>query len=998
MSFSQVKSTVELEKIRKDKVAAQLAILQNEKDLDKKQRALQALQFVGHEEVLQAIKPYLQDAQLRGAALRALAAIYPFAKDPVKAIFQEEINKSTGDKLVLAQALIQTRQELAVTMLESMYPQADSRVNQLILHGLAQFAKPSSKKIIQQAAERSNFKFEPTQAFEAYVLYAKNTKSETDLMNLFKNATVSPAGKSLVASALLAISSQKNQTALQLINDSEKAVSKNLLTSWIKTANKADWQSMTKKFGGLSLSKQIELLDALAENPTKESTDFLKSIQSKNTHVRTSLALALLRVQKEAAFNPVWNLLGQGNLDAIAVGQALKNVSLNETLKKQWNGFDQMSSAQQSAAILYASSRKWEAVIPQMWRAIQSNNATRLAGFLALPEMVKVTDFDLVAGKIGQTTEYEEVKALHASLNQLLKTTPEFGLKLHGFASKANHPENYVNYLNEGESLSLVYKVAKKSHSEDALRAYVRINAKLNNTTQQILNYRNALALTNNPLVKEDIYRRMLKCPSIVTIQVLKEGVKSMANKSTIADGLVAMFVGNSDLQGQMTKEWMQEIMPFVSSAELRDQLNKEFAKTAGKTGFYMMFNGRDLSGWKGLVDNPIKRRQMHPDTLAKKQIKADEIMRKGWYAKDGELHFTGHGENLCSIKDYQDFEMYVDWKIEKEGDAGIYLRGSPQVQIWDIANLRVGANVGSGGLYNNQKNPSKPPKVADNPIEEWNTFRIIMKGERVTVYLNGELVVDNVILENYWDRKLPIFVKDAIELQAHGNHIVYRDIYVKELEPQSLFDVSKEEKQEGFEALFDGQSLFQWTGNTIDYVPENGELVIYPTRGGKGNIYTKKEYGNFHLKFDFKLTPGANNGLGIRTPLEGDAAYVGMELQILDNTAKMYEKLQPYQYHGSVYGIIPAKRDFLKPVGEWNTEEVIAQGNHIQVILNGEIILDGDLAEATKNGTADHKEHPGLFNKTGHIGFLGHGSEVRFKNIRIKELGDIAWKKPKKK
>jgi hypothetical protein len=334
-------------------------------------------------------------------------------------------------------------------------------------------------------------------------------------------------------------------------------------------------------------------------------------------------------------------------------------------------------------------------------------------------------------------------------------------------------------------------------------------------------------------------------------------------------------------------------------------------------------------------------------------------------------------------VKEYQDFDMYIDWKIEKDGDAGLYLRGSPQVQIWDIARTNVGAQVGSGGLYNNQINPKNPTKVADNPVGEWNTFRITMRGERVTVYLNGELVVDNVILENYWDRKIPIFIKDAIELQAHGNHIVYRNIYVKELTPQPVY----KPEEVGFEPMFDGSSLFQWTGNTTDYVPVNGELVVDPKRGGKGNLYTKKEYGDFHMKFEFQLTPGANNGLGIRTPLEGDAAYVGMELQILDNTAPVYAKLQPYQYHGSVYGIIPAKQGFLKPVGEWNEEEVIAEGNHIKVILNGEVITDGDLVQAIKDGTPDHKEHPGLLNKTGHIGFLGHGSPLKFRNLRIKEI-----------
>jgi hypothetical protein len=181
----------------------------------------------------------------------------------------------------------------------------------------------------------------------------------------------------------------------------------------------------------------------------------------------------------------------------------------------------------------------------------------------------------------------------------------------------------------------------------------------------------------------------------------------------------------------------------------------------------------------------------------------------------------------------------------------------------------------------------------------------------------------------------------------------------------------------------------------TID---ENGELAIYPKRGGKGNLYTKKEYGDFHMKFEFQLTPGANNGLGIRAPLEGDAAYVAMELQILDNTAPIYAKLQPYQYHGSVYGIIPSKQGFLKPVGEWNQQEVIAVGNKIKVILNGEVILDGDIAEATKSGTADHKEHPGLFNKTGHIGFLGHGDSLRFRNLRIKDIVEPILPVKKKK
>jgi hypothetical protein len=261
------------------------------------------------------------------------------------------------------------------------------------------------------------------------------------------------------------------------------------------------------------------------------------------------------------------------------------------------------------------------------------------------------------------------------------------------------------------------------------------------------------------------------------------------------------------------------------------------------------------------------------------------------------------------------------------------------------------------------------------------------MKGDRVTVYLNGQLVTNNTILENYWDRALPIPSEEQIELQAHGTYVAYRDILIRELPRPKPYELSAEEKKAGYKVLFDGTNMHAWTGNTTDYVIDNGDLVIYPTNGGHGNLYTKDEFKNFSFKFEFQLTPGANNGLGIRAPLEGDAAYKGMEIQILDNDADIYKNLHVYQYHGSVYGVIPAKRGFLKPVGEWNQEEVIADGTHIKVILNGEVILDGDIAEARDKGTLDHKEHPGLKNETGHIGFLGHGSVVRFRNIRVKVL-----------
>lgn len=461
-----------------------------------------------------------------------------------------------------------------------------------------------------------------------------------------------------------------------------------------------------------------------------------------------------------------------------------------------------------------------------------------------------------------------------------------------------------------------------------------------------------------------------------------------VAAKSALTIALPSVD-SKAGLFGTLVKEILNKAAGKLQGKESeydREMMNKYIAGLPPDEGFKPMFNGKDLSGWQGLVENPVLRAKMKPAELAKKQIEANKKVAGNWSVKDGCIWFNGDGDNLCSIKQYGDFEMLVDWKITKKGDSGIYLRGSPQVQIWDTSRVEVGAQVGSGGLYNNQKNISKPIKVADNPVGDWNTFRIVMIGEKVSVWLNGELVVDNVTLENYWDRNIPIFPTGSIELQAHGTDLAFRDIYIREISEKE-FNLTPEEKSQGFIALFNGRNLDNWVGNKQSYAAEDGMIVIKPVDDSGGNLYTEKEYADFVFRFEFQLTPAANNGIGIRAPLTGDAAYVGMEIQVLDNTDPVYANLQPYQYHGSVYGVIPARRGFLKPLGEWNYEEITAKGTKITIVLNGTTIVDGDIAGPRDSGTMDHKEHPGLKNQTGHIGFLGHGSLVKFRNIRIKEL-----------
>ena len=534
-----------------------------------------------------------------------------------------------------------------------------------------------------------------------------------------------------------------------------------------------------------------------------------------------------------------------------------------------------------------------------------------------------------------------------------------------------------------------------------AIKNAVAENKKEITNAQQLLLLQDKMEKATNDIEKKRILVSASNIPGFGSFMFVSKSLDDENLNKEAALIVTRLALADKQIKGAEVRAALEKAMNLIhgeDSAVLVSKLKAHLKILPYDYGYVSLFNGKDLSNWKALVANPIVRSKMSDSALLAAEKMANEKTKGDWIAKDGLLVFTGHGDNLATEKKYGDFEMYVDWKITEKGDAGIYLRGTPQVQIWDTSRRDAGAQVGSGGLYNNQKNVSKPLVVADNKVGEWNTFHIIMQGEKVTVYLNGILVTDNITLENYWDHSLPIFAKEQIELQAHGTYVAYRNIYLKELPTETTKTITEEEQKQGFVSLFDGNNLDQWTGNTKGYLIQDGALMVSPEDGSGGNLYSKEEFANFIYRFEFQLTPGANNGIGVHAPLEGDAAYVGMEVQVLDSEHPMYATLQPYQYHGSVYGVIPAKRGFLKPTRQWNQEEIMVNGTKIKVTLNGTVILDGDYAIASANGTMDHKQHPGLTRTTGHLGFLGHGDVVRFKNMRVKKIVEEAKSKRKRK
>lgn len=482
-----------------------------------------------------------------------------------------------------------------------------------------------------------------------------------------------------------------------------------------------------------------------------------------------------------------------------------------------------------------------------------------------------------------------------------------------------------------------------------------------------------------NELTQSRILSDLQSGANIVNTITQLRAFLSNAALRTEAAMTILELIAKTDKTGGLDPDFARAALNEIAdnenlSASLRTQAGEQAALHPPK-GFVPLFNGKNLDGWKGLLaapyDNPIERAGLSLSERAKRQATADDSMRAHWGVEYGSIAFDGKGESLSTTRDdWSDFELYVDWKILENGDSGIYLRGSPQVQIWDAR-----ANPeGSGAFYNNVNHPRNPDVCADHPINQWNSFRIRMIGEKVDVYLNGVLVVDNVTMENYWDRSRPIFEYGPIELQNHGNKLWFRNIFIREI---------KNPHEKGWTPLFNGRDLSGWEvahGEAGSWFVENGLLV---TNGsGDGWLSTTREYSDFEIELSYKLPPYGNSGLFLRTPRDGNPAYVGLEIQILDDDDPGYKELQPYQYTGSVYGVVPSKRGHSFPPWEWQTMRVRYEGHKIRVWLN-----DFEVTNADLSAFISLADHPGIRQKQGFIGLQNHSTRVEFRNIRIREL-----------
>ncbi len=1019
------------------------AALKTATDKDVQSFFLTQLYFVAGDLSVGLLSQYLQDDKLCDASIKVLIAIASPSAE--KAILNSFESARGIPELALAKAVGMLKIGAANPILIKKLETTDPKLQQVILESIALIGTQSSYNLLKEKASKAQYLYEPTGSVNALLTYAAQTgpniegngigdKVLNELMANCKNVNQLQFRSAALALKVKFWGFESVPLLLREFDNPDKAYRAgvlNLAAGLLDVSATGKWVDKAIRMNGEPCAEIAEMLGR------KGDPELLATFEMALTNmvpevVRTAGIEAIANIKNAKAVEVLEDHLLAGQ-DATATAKALSRRLDAAHMTRLSSALEKAPKAAKVEIIRLIGAKAVKAEFGKVL-AFTSNADQDIsaAAFAALKNLSSEENIPVLIDLLKKASSKEQIVGVQLSLiNAASGLDMEEKVKFINQLTSAADPYRTLEVLSRLGSRDALNKVVDAFASQDltvkeaafgallkwsspdaadalyqicatnpaykvkAFKGFVDLvaHAALPDD-QKLMQYRKVMTLAANKEQKLSVVDRLGDLRTFLTLVYTSKFLDDKELKFSAASAVMQIALPGSGkstgLTGEIAKNALTKSLPLIKGAESdydKEKVKKYLASMPAEQGYVSMFNGKDLKGWKGLVGNPITRAKMTPEELAAKQVEATAKATKTWSVKDNSIVFNGAGDNLCSEKQYGDFEMIVDWRITKKGDSGIYLRGSPQVQIWDTSRVEVGAQVGSGGLYNNQKYRSTPLKVADNPIGDWNHFYIKMIGEKVTVYLNGVLTADNVTLENYWDRSIPIFPKEAIELQAHGTDLAFRDIYVREIH-ENRYTLPVEEQKDGFTALFNGVNFENWMGDTISYKVINGEIAFTLDNGpSHGNLFTQKEYRDFDFRFEFLQTPGCNNGLGIRAPLKGDAAYEGMELQILDDSAPIYAELQAYQYHGSVYGVIPAKRGSLKPIGEWNYEEVVAKGSHIKIILNGAVIVDGDIAEASRNGTIDHKEHPGLLKPTGHIGFLGHESVVKFRNIRVKEL-----------
>ena len=963
---------------------------------------------------------YLADWAINGLALEGMDdALLELIKND--GACREKLAYAAGDKKLAA----------AEPILIGWLKDADAKTKKAIYHTLGIIGTAKSLPVLGAAAKAVGYDWEAeTDANSAYLRLIKNLADQKDKAGV-------AAAKALLKSANKAF---VRGAALEDVVTAEGAKAKTLVTAALADNNRdyrvnalrlsesfADdaWYASVAKTLKAKGDKEVKA-DVLnwfgAKKVASQIDAVVANMNSANTEIAEAAIAAASKIGGETALNALVAQLNGKNAQAASAALLSFNGKVNDKVIAALDA----DKATQIAALGIASTRSMEAAADKVFAMLNSSDAeTSAAAYKALAGVVEPADFGRLCDLIEKGKYTAEIQnAMKSALlslpadKQMEVVTPAVNkssnaslyypvlAQVGNSAAIAEIMKGYNgNYKNEAfaalltvdnvEMIDVLYNIAvnDKANAQAALARYTNMVSKSANTlVRKYQLYRKALEIATDAKVQANLLKLL---GGTNTYQAFLLASQYLDNKATAEEAAQAVrniaSKNTGNFGGEPVRKALEkavEVFKGIGDADAGYAIDdiKTILQKLPEAAYAPVFGNET---WSVVALNPVEKAAMKAKKIKKAEAAAAQTAAQVWAATEtGMAYAGGAAATMGSGKNYENFELMFEWK--GEGKAGLGVRSIPQI---DLGGEKSGAL--SGNVENNA-----PAKLADNAAGEWNTVYVKVLNDRVTVELNGVTTANNVILENVYDRNVPAFVEGQLMLIGEGAPIEFREMYMRELPSTPRFELSEEEKKEGFEVLFDGTSMHKWTGNTTDYVPVDGTIYVTAQYGGSGNLYTKKEYSDFVFRFEFAfMRKGVNNGVGVRTPMGVDAAYEGMELQILDHDAPIYKNLREYQQHGSVYGIIAAKRVKFPALGEWNTEEIRFEGDNVKVTVNGEVILEGNIREACQGHnvapdggkknpyTVDKKNHPGLFNKKGHIGFLGHGAGVKFRNIRILDL-----------
>jgi len=807
---------------------------------DKENQAfiISQLQITGKDDAVATLSKYLHDERLCDPAARALVKINSPA---AKAALLGGLNGSTGAcTLSIVEALGDSRNALAVKSISAQIG-SDKKLTKVAFYALANIADPISINLMANAAQKAGFTYDETNATSAYLLYIrnlgkKNIPTATRLVKtLMTKASLAKQVQTQTAALKILVDLQGGKSmpllleAVRSNNAKYRDAALKFSGPYLTPATTTLW---VKESGKAGTDEKAAIISMLGDNRVASALPAVtKELKNSDTKVVVAAIYASGKIGQDKALDNLLSVLKTGNAEEnMAVQNALMVMKGNNLPQRAAQQLPAIPPTGQPALINFLAARHAHSQVGTVLPLLTSSDTSvRGAAYRSLKDLAGQDNleqlFSLLSASTSKTETTNLQEAIIAATSQSKdKAAQSVAVLAQMDKASADKKPLYFNILasiGDKRSLSAISKayeqgdgptkqaaitalsqwadassgpellkiskdVADAQLKNQALRGFVAIVTNSNYPgDEKIIYLRDAMEAAQTVPQKQLILQEAADIKTFPSLIFESNYLDDPQLQEEAANAVSNIALSDKNFYGEKVEQWLEKSLLIKKGGDSdyeKVAIRKFIAEMPADAGLVPLFNYKDLSGWKGLVGNPIERSKLSADSLVIKQKEADEIMRKGWYVKDGILNFSGDGENICTTKQYRNFELYVDWKIETKGDAGIYLRGSPQVQIWDTSRVDVGAQVGSGGLYNNDVHPSKPLKLADNAINDWNNFHIIMKGDKVTVYLNGVLVVDNTVMDNYWDRKQPIFPKEQIELQAHGNHVYYRDIYLREL------------------------------------------------------------------------------------------------------------------------------------------------------------------------------------------------------------------------